>query len=139
MAVMVAATAQAEVVAPLRLELRNALVPEGKAPWSVALSGDLYNPTSDTVVISGASSPVAGQVVPQVYGYDANGLRQVSVPKTLVLAPRGELEFTPGQRELKFIGLRQDLSAGDEVPLYLKDDKGRVQVFRVTVIGGVAE
>lgn len=122
-----------------RLELRNALVTEAVAGSSAAVSGDLYNPADMAVTVVGADSPVAGQTLLQAYSSDSLGARQVRVLGKLEIPARGEVSLEPGVKELRLIGLKEDLRAGNELPLFFKTADGKVQALRVVIIKGYGQ
>lgn len=91
------------------------------------------------VTVVGADSPVAGQTLLQAYSSDSLGARQVRVLGKLEIPARGEVSLEPGVKELRLIGLKEDLRAGNELPLFFKTADGKVQALRVVIIKGYGQ
>ena len=128
--------AVAQIVTKSPVQVQDARIAATAAGGSIAVSMMLVNPTSRTVVLVGASAPVAGQTVLQRYVKDRNGLVQLETINSLPLPPMSETVLAPGALELQFVGLTSELVAGLETPLTLRFADGSQKVLRFRVEGG---
>lgn len=119
----------------MRLQVRDAHIEPAAAGASAGVSMLVTNPTSTTLVLVGASTPMAGETALQHYVKDAQGLVQVAPLNTLVLKPMSETVIAPGALELQLIGLTSELKKGLELPLTLKFDDGTKRTVRLKVEG----
>lgn len=116
-----------------RVRIEDARVAEAPAGGSVAVSMLLRNPTSSTLVLSGAYTPAASQTVLQRYVKAPGGLVQVEPLAALPLQPGAEVVLAPGAIELQLIGLQQNLRGGLEIPLTLVFGDGTRRLLRIEV------
>lgn len=100
---------------------------EAKDPWARAGMKDgnsavyflLQNPTSEGDELVGASSDAAEAVEIHLSQMAADGVMQMIPQESIGLGPGRQVEFKPGSYHIMFIGLKQDLKAGDEIILAL--------------------
>lgn len=119
----------------MKLDVRDAHVAPRAAGGSVGVSMLITNPTSSTLILVGATSPLAGETALQRYVKDAQGLIQVAPVNSLPLPAHSDTVLAPGAVELQLIGLTTELQAGLELPLTLKFADGTKRVLRVEVEG----
>jgi copper(I)-binding protein len=79
----------------------------------------IHNHTAETDELLGVLSDIAEAVEVHETTIDANGVMQMSQVASVVLEPDAEVYFKPGGLHIMFIGLKQDLNAGDEVQVTL--------------------
>src|SRR5262245_33331934 len=92
-----------------RLQLRDAMVTEMQRGGSAAISAEVVKPSSVSLTIVAAGSPMADQVLLQAYSTSAAGVRKVEVLQQLVVPAKGSVMLEPGKTELRLIGLKEDL------------------------------
>jgi copper(I)-binding protein len=115
------------------LDILDASVPPGKAGQSVVVSMFLDNPTSQTVVITGAQTPLAQAGKFQRLAKTDDGLYQLQPLSDVTLPPHTNLVFAPGALELRLLNLQADLSPGYEIPLTLHFTPGGPRTLRLKI------
>jgi copper(I)-binding protein len=116
-----------------QLRIQSAAVQPTAAGGSVAVSALIINPTSSTLVITGAATPMAGQTLLQRYMKDKNGLVQLVPIEALPLPPHSETVLAPGALELQLVGTTQELQSGLEIPLTIRFAEGTERVVRLHI------
>ncbi|MCB9110688.1 MAG: copper chaperone PCu(A)C [Anaerolineales bacterium] len=82
----------------------------------------LHNYTGQDVALVGASSDAASAVEVHLSQMDANGVMEMIQQESVAIPAKGELELKPGSYHIMFIGLKNDLNAGDQITLTLHFD-----------------
>lgn len=79
----------------------------------------LHNHSAESDELVGAWSDIAEAVEIHETTMDASGAMQMSPVTSVELGPDAEVYFKPGGLHMMFIGLKQDLKAGDKVRVTL--------------------
>lgn len=120
---------------PMQLEVRDAIATAAPAGGSTAVSMLLTNPTSQTMVLTGATTPMAGQTLLQTYVQGPDGYVQIQ-PMSRLSIPAGKAALlAEGVTEIQLINLTTQLQPGLELPLTLKFEDGATRVIRLQVKG----
>lgn len=119
----------------MKIDVRDAHVIATPAGGSAVVSMLLSNPTSSTLDMVGASTPLAGETTLQHYIKDSEGLVQIAPLTDLRIPAHGEALLASGGTELQLINLTQELKSGLELPLTLKFADGTHRVVRIEVKG----
>lgn len=98
----------------------------------------LHNPTSDTVAIVGARSPMAERVMLNHY-VPRDGVTQMYALPRVEIPPGAELAVVPLGLELRLMNLIQPVTHGMDVPLELRFANGTVRTIRMGVESGYLE
>ena len=80
----------------------------------------LKNSTNEDDALVGASSDVAEAVEIHLSQMNADGTMEMTPQESIFLPVGGEVELKPGSYHIMLINLKQDLKAGNEIPLTLK-------------------
>ncbi|NBV54899.1 MAG: copper chaperone PCu(A)C [Proteobacteria bacterium] len=121
--------------AAVRLQLEEGRVAEAAAGGSVVIEGLLVNAGVTSQTLVKFASPAAEMVLLQRVGRDAKGLAVTEVLPRLELAPRTALKLVEGLTEIRLVGLKEELVAGNEIALLLGRADGNSQVVRVSIVG----
>jgi copper(I)-binding protein len=117
---------------PQTLRVEEAWVLPAKQQADAALHVVLANPTSSSVMVTGAASPAAAQVLLRYHTAQA-GVVTIQTGGTITLAPRSRARLLPAATEIYLSGLKYPLQAGREIPVALTYASGDVQIMRVLV------
>jgi copper(I)-binding protein len=115
------------------LRVLDASIPAAARGQSAAASMMLVNPTSATIVIRGATSPVAQLIRLQHIKKTDSGLMQMTDLPRLTLPPHTNAVLTPGATELRFLNLSAPLQGGYETPLTLIFQDGTTKTIRLHI------
>lgn len=119
---------------PLRVEeafvLTNMLAtkPQANAPLYVHLA----NPTSTSVVITGATSPKSRHVVLR-YHTKRDGQNVIESGGTITIPQKSRVKLLPDATELVLQDLLSPLQEGEDIPVILQLGTGQTQAIRVNV------
>ena len=92
----------------------------------------LNNHGDKDVVLVGASSPVADST--EFHGSTMmNGMMHMNEMKEVVVPAHGKIEFGPGGNHIMLIGLRQELEAGQMVPITVNLSDGNTLAIEAEV------
>lgn len=116
----------------------DAFVEPAMAGGSVAVRMTLHNPTSDTVLIVGASSPIAEKVILNHY-VPRDGVTQMFALDKVEIPPGANLIVVPFGLELRLMNLTQDVLHGMDVPLELRFANGTTRMVRLGVESAYSE
>jgi copper(I)-binding protein len=111
----------------------DASIPAAAQGQSAAVSMMLVNPASATIVIRGATSPVAQLIRLQHIKKTASGLMQMTDLSRLTLPPHSNAVLAPGATELRLLNLAAPLQAGYETPLTLIFEDGSTKTIRIHI------
>lgn len=128
----VAVPAHAQLATAPNLTVQNASAEPAGLSGTSRVTARILNPSSQTVVVSGVTSPLAGQTRLLVYGKDANGFQTITEQTTLSLPP-GETLLLPNVLEVRLLNLTQPLTTGTEVPLQFHFPNGTIRTTRATI------
>lgn len=110
----------------------DAFVAPAEQNGSIAVRMVLHNPTSNTVAIVGADSPLAAKVMLNHY-VPRDGVTQLYQLDRIDIPPNAELAFVPFGLELRLMGLTRDITHGIDVPLELRFSNGTTRTIRLGV------
>ncbi len=128
LAFMLPTLAQAQ---PLRVT--EATTYPARLGGNVAVALVLENPTSQTLQLIGAQTPVAARATLRQYGM-IEGVTQIITPPAIELGPRSRTRLLPQATEVFVQGLTQPLIAGNEFPLVLLLQPSQTVTARVRVL-----
>lgn len=93
----------------------------------------LGNPGTQSLTLSGASTPVAGQMMLMKTGKDAAGRTTMQMVSTLRIPAGGALKILPGQAHLMLQKLKRQPQPGETVALTLKFSDGSARTVQLMV------
>ncbi len=93
----------------------------------------LKNFTDADLALIGASSDVANAVEIHLSQMKADGTMEMIQQEAIAIPAGGETELKPGSYHVMFIGLKNDLAAGDEITVTLHFDNYEDMTLTVAV------
>jgi copper(I)-binding protein len=114
------------------LQAWDAVVSPTPKGGNTAVRMVLHNPTSETVVITGAQSPMAARVLLNHY-VPRDGVTQLYQLPKVEIPPGAELAIVPYGLELRLMDMVRDITHGMDVPLELRFANGTVRTIRLNV------
>lgn len=127
------ALAQPQPNPAMRVQVIDARLTPAKPGGDSQLSMLLRNPTSQTLTLSGVSSPLASQTLMQRYTTDADGFKTLTLLPGILLAPEADAVITPGSLEIKLLSVTSALDSTMEAPLVLHFSDGFRRTIRVKI------
>ena len=93
----------------------------------------LSNPGRVAVTLSGASSPVSGQVMLMSTSKDAAGRESMVMVNAMKIPAGGSLKIVPGRAHIMLRALKRQPQPGEQVALTLKFSDGSARTLSVPV------
>jgi periplasmic copper chaperone A len=127
--IFVLAACAAQSASPAEIRIEDAWARPGLTGGNSAVYFIIENPTTQGDTLLTAESEIAEHVELHMTSMDAEGNMRMQQQENVPVGASSRVEFQPGGLHVMLIQLRQDLTAGESIPVTLHfENTGSIQI-----------